>query len=143
MIASRLPLVICAALLAACARDDDRARSDDAPAAEATAQTAAVTPAERPGTQQAAGAAVAQVGGRLGVTVASLGDPAAGGLWLRTGLVQAVQPGRVVDADSGAEVTLELRPGASGGGGRLSMAGFAALGRSVTELPRLEVFADG
>ena len=136
-------VLLAAAIVGGCTVLRDAA-PEVAPSAE-PAQTPAERPAAEPGPDaEATGAPHGD--GRIGVTVASLGDPGAGGLWLRTGLVQSAQPGRVVDADSGAEVTLELRPvpaSQAGSGGRLSMDGFAALGRTVTELPRLEVFAGG
>lgn len=138
-----LSVLLAAAIVGGCALVRDVVPEATPSSSMAPAQA----PAEPAEVEAETAAAAAPRGdGRIGETVASLGDPGADGLWLRTGLVQSVQQGRVVDADSGAEVTLELRPvpaSQAGSGGRLSMDGFAALGRGVTELPRLEVFAGG
>ncbi len=82
-------------------------------------------------------------GTALGETVASLGNPAEPGFWLRTGLVQSVTQGRVARADGGAGVTVELRPSGNpaGGGSQLSLAAFRALNLSLTDLHRVEVSA--
>jgi hypothetical protein len=99
----------------------------------------ATTPAER------AAAAAPATGGRvLGRTLASLGDPAVPGFWLATPLVSAPAPGRVTHASGGASVRLELRPagGPAGGGSRMSLAAFRALGLPLTALAELEVVAE-
>lgn len=104
----------------------------DAVVDDAADETVAAPPPQRP--QPGAGA--------LGRTVASLGNPAEGGLWLVTGLVTQPGQGRVRDVQSGTTVVLELRPsgGARDGGSRLSLEGYRALGLSPVALPVLDVF---
>lgn len=103
--------------------------------------------AERPAAaREAEPAPVDAAGGAAGVlgrTVASLGDPAATGLWLATPLVDAPRPGHVRPVAGGAAIAVELRPtgGSPGSGSRLSLAGFQSLGLPVTALPELEVSA--
>lgn len=74
----------------------------------------------------------------LGKVVVALGSPAEQGLWLKTSLVTEVVEGRIETAE-GKSLTLELRPGT--GGALLSLAGFQALGLSLTGLPEVTVFA--
>lgn len=80
--------------------------------------------------------------GRLGNTVASLGDPGEDGFWLKTPLVSAPTPGRVVYVASGRSVQVELRPldGAAGGGSEISMAAMRLLDAPLTGLPELVVY---
>lgn len=119
-----------------------QARPGDTPRPPPGARTAeafdTTTAAQRAAAVQAAPTA----GAVLGQTVASLGNPAEPGFWLRTGLVQTVTPGRV-SAGSGAGVAVELRPSGNpaGGGSQLSLAAFRALNLSLTDLHRLEVSA--
>lgn len=83
--------------------------------------------------------------GRLGASVASLGDPAKPGLWLETPLVKTAGKGRVVWPSSGRWVAVALLP-ASGevtAGSRLSLDGFRALGAPLTDLIEIEVYAGG
>lgn len=84
-----------------------------------------------------------EAGTVLGETVASLGSPSEGGLWLRTPMVAAPRPGEVVALSGGARAQVELRPsgGEPGAGSRLSIAGFRALALPVTALPELRVIA--
>lgn len=79
----------------------------------------------------------------LGATLASLGSPAEQGFWLRTGLVTRVQPGRVELDTGGASLQVELRPSgaAPDAGSQLSLAAFRALDMPLTQLLRLQVFA--
>jgi hypothetical protein len=74
-------------------------------------------------------------------TVASLGDVARPGLWMRTPLVSAPMRGRVIDPATGASVVLDLIPleAAPGAGSRLSLAAYQALGLPLTSLPELRV----
>lgn len=90
----------------------------------------------------AATATPAKAGGRLGVTVASLGSPSEPGLWLKTPLVKSEQPGRVVYAVSGKSVAVTLIPidGPATGGSRMSLSTFQTLGAPLTGLPEVEVF---
>lgn len=100
------------------------------------------TPQER-----AAAAAVPVLGGekRLGLTVASLGDPSQAGFWIKTPLVSAPGKGRVVYSGTGKSVQLDLIPieGAGSAGSRLSLAAFRIIDAPLTELPEVEVFSGG
>ena len=49
-------------------------------------------------------------GGELGTTIAALGDPTIDGFWLKTPLVTAPTPGRIVYSSTGRSVRVELRP---------------------------------
>ncbi len=83
--------------------------------------------------------------GKLGTTVASLGDAAQPGLWLKTPLVRAEQPGRIRSVETGQSVAVTLIPieGPETAGSRLSLAAMQAIGASLTGLPEVEVTADG
>lgn len=84
--------------------------------------------------------ALAPQSGPLGETVASLGDPAQGGLWLKTPLAEVEQPGRVRTSDGrGIELTLIPIAGDDGAGSRLSLGGYQALGLSPADLVPLAV----
>lgn len=80
--------------------------------------------------------------GRLGTTVASLGDASQPGLWLRTPLVTAPGKGRVVNQATGKSVNVQLLPlgGAATAGSLMSMSAMQALGVGLTDLPNVEVF---
>lgn len=110
-------------------------------AAEATDQEAGATAeaAEQPTGDTAA---APPVSGRLGTTVASLGDPTRPGLWLETPLVSAEAPGRL-EAENGSSVAVTLMPsgGAPGSGSRISIMAMQALGLGLTDLPTLTVLA--
>lgn len=79
----------------------------------------------------------------LGETLASLGSPAEQGFWLRTGLVQSAQAGRV-SLPNGRSVAVELRPSGqpAGSGSQLSLAAFRALEVPLTQLVTLRVQAE-
>lgn len=77
----------------------------------------------------------------LGTVVASLGDPADPGFWLKTGLVDTLTPGRVETA-AGESANVELRPGGEGSSAQISLAAMRLLGLSLTDLPELTVYAD-
>lgn len=80
-------------------------------------------------------------GGRLGTTVASLGDATEGGFWLKTPLVTAAGKGRVVNPADGKSANVDLQPLAGGGAGsQISLAAMQTLGISLTDLPELEVW---
>lgn len=83
--------------------------------------------------------------GRLGRTVAGLGDPGRTGLWLETPLVSAGGKGRVVWPTKGRWVAVMLIPagGAATAGSRLSLEAFRALGAPLTDLIEVEVYAGG
>lgn len=104
-----------------------------APAVEALPQTPAV-PAVKPAGD-----------GRLGRTVAGLGDPGKPGLWLETPLVTAAGKGRVVWPSTGRWVAVALLPsgGAVTAGSRMSLDAFRALGAPLTDLIEVEVYAGG
>lgn len=83
--------------------------------------------------------------GKLGRTVAGLGDPARSGLWLETPLVTSGGKGRVVWPTTGRWVAVALIP-ASGevtAGSRLSVEAMRALDAPLTELIEVEVYAGG
>lgn len=98
----------------------------------ATEAGARDAPAEAPGMADPGGA-------ELGRVTVSLGDPTAPGFWLRSPLVKAARPGRVVTA-SGATVQVELLPGT--GAAQMSLAAYRALNLSLTDLPPVTVVAD-
>lgn len=78
--------------------------------------------------------------GVLGTTVASLGSVSEPGLWLKTPLVSAMQPGRVrLPGGSAIEVQLLPIEGAETAGSRISLAAMQALGVPLGDLPTLEV----
>lgn len=80
--------------------------------------------------------------GTIGRTVASLGNAAEPGLWLKTPLVSVEQPGRVYypETNATADVTLIPIDGPDTAGSRLSLAAMQALGAPLTGLPEVDVF---
>lgn len=80
--------------------------------------------------------------GSLGTTIASLGNPAEAGLWLKTPLVGQERAGRVVFPQTGKTVSVTLIPleGPKTGGSQLSLSAMQAIGAPLTELPTIEVF---
>lgn len=109
------------------------------PAARATVAELDTTTAE----QRAAAAEVPAAGAeeRLGTTVASLGNPNEGGLWMKTPLVSERADGRIVNPATGKSAKVELIPLAGGGSGsQVSLSALQLLGVSLTSLPTLEVF---
>lgn len=82
--------------------------------------------------------------GRLGQTIASLGDPTQPGFWLKTPLVTAETQGRIEGAD-GRSVQVRLLPlsGQPGAGSEISLSAMRGLGLSLTDLASLTVFAGG
>lgn len=77
--------------------------------------------------------------GKLGTTVASLGDPAEPGMWLETPLVKVRGPGQVVYQGRTADVELRPIDGPATSGSRMSLAAFQTLQVSVIDLPTIEV----
>ena len=75
----------------------------------------------------------------LGGVVVALGSPAEQGFWLRSALVTATGKGRVVTA-AGQSVNVDLQPGT--GAALLSLAAYRALGLGLTELPKVQVYAN-
>jgi hypothetical protein len=78
--------------------------------------------------------------GQLGTTVASLGSPTDGGLWLETPLVEVPTQGRI--EYNGQTVSVQLRPsgGDPGSGSEISVEAMRAIGAPLTGLPELTVF---
>lgn len=146
-----LPVLLSGLLLAGCAgglfsRDD----TGDAPEVPVSVIFGPgddiLRPERRPDTGAAPAAAQTRAapagGGVLGETLAGLGPPSEGGLWLRTGLVGSVQPGRV-QSESGATLSVELRPSGRepGAGSQISLEAMQALDLPLTRLATLRVFA--
>lgn len=94
-----------------------------------------VSEAEKAEATQIAAAATAAVSGAgpLGETVVSLGDPADGGLWVKTTLVSSDTPGTVT-ASSGEAVAVTLRPLPGEGGAQISLSALQALGLPLVGL---------
>lgn len=99
------------------------------------------TQAER----EAATAPVVSAERSLGTTVASLGAPTEPGFWLKTPLVSAEGPGRVVYPVTGKSVAVTLIPieGPVTAGSRLSLSALRLLEAPLTGLPEVEVYAGG
>ena len=81
-------------------------------------------------------------GGRLGTTIASLGDATEGGFWIKTPLVQSPGKGRIVDPATGRSVNVDLIPlsGPASGGSQVSLPALTTLGVDLTDLPELDVY---
>ncbi|WP_153010569.1 hypothetical protein [Falsirhodobacter sp. alg1] len=73
----------------------------------------------------------------LGSVVITLGNAAEPGFWLRSSLVKQTSKGRVETAD-GQTVAVDLLPGV--GSAQLSLAGYRALGLSLTSLPQVTIY---
>lgn len=82
---------------------------------------------------------------RLGETIASLGAPTDPGIWVKTGLVSELTPGRVEVAATGKSANIELRPsgGEAGAGSQISLAAMRLLDIPLTDLPKLVLYAAG
>lgn len=80
--------------------------------------------------------------GTIGRTIASLGNPAEPGLWLKTPLVDTRRQARVHSATSGKSVSVTLIPidGPRTAGSRMSLAAMQALGVSPADLVEVDVF---
>lgn len=83
--------------------------------------------------------AVAPATGALGVTIASLGNAAEPGLWLKTPLVRAEGPGMVTYSGKSVEANLIPIEGAATAGSRASLQLMQALGAPLTGLPEVSV----
>lgn len=81
-------------------------------------------------------------GAKLGTTIASLGDVAEPGFWLKTPLVKTAGKGRVEYPATGksAQVDLIPIPGEAGAGSRISLSAMRLLGADLTDLPELVVY---
>lgn len=77
----------------------------------------------------------------LGLTIASLGNPAEPGFWLKTPLVSEPGPGRVEFPEKGTSVIVELIPadGERGAGSQMSLAAMRLLDAPLTGLPEVRV----
>ena len=164
-----LPLFIVAAT-AGCSTLSDRFGMDasqsepaaasaptEAPAEAATAPAAATPPAASPiatggssaealdtttaAEREAASRAPASIGAALGTTVVSLGSATEPGLWLKTPLVDAEQPGRVTNPATGKSAAVTLIPleGPATAGSRMSLPALRLIGASLTDLTTVEV----
>jgi len=80
--------------------------------------------------------------GTLGRTVASLGNAAEPGLWMKTPLVDSERQARVFSPQTQKSVAVTLIPidGPDTAGSRLSLAAMQALGVSLGDLVEVEVF---
>ncbi|MEP2681426.1 MAG: hypothetical protein ABJP44_07075 [Sulfitobacter sp.] len=168
-----LPLFIVAAT-AGCSTLSDRFDMDasqsepaaasaptEAPAEAATAPAAATPPAASPiatggssaealdtttaAEREAASRAPASTGAALGTTVVSLGSATEPGLWLKTPLVDAEQPGRVTNPATGKSAAVTLIPleGPATAGSRMSLPALRLIGASLTDLTTVEVSTEG
>lgn len=92
--------------------------------------------------EKAAATAPTATGGRLGTTIASLGDATEGGFWIKTPLVKAPGKGRIVDKATGKSVNVDLLPlaGPASAGSQVSLPALTTLGADLTDLPELEVY---
>lgn len=119
------------------APDKDARTVDEFDTTSAAARSAAL---EKDITPQAPGD-----GRLLGVSIASLGDPAQVGFWLKTPLVTTEQPGRAVFAETERSVQVQLIPsgGSVGSGSQLSLAAMRLLEAPLTGLVELSVYAEG
>lgn len=144
-------LCLCAGLLAGCNMDQQATttRPQVPPPAASTAATSVLQGGGQTvaaldtatAAEKAAAAAPAKGGGKLGSTVASLGDATEGGFWIKTPLVKAPAKGRVVNPADGKSANVDLQPLSGGGAGsQLSLAAMQALGLSLTDLPEVEVW---
>ena len=119
-------------------------RGDDAPRMEAPETGGAQLSAEAQDDEGAGEEAPAgALTGSLGTSVASLGTATEQGMWIKTALVSAPQPGRVRAAETGREVAVTLRPlagGSAGAGARLSLQAMQGLGLPLTALAEVEIF---
>lgn len=109
------------------------------PAARASAAQLDTTTAQQ---RAAAAQAPAAAETRLGMTVASLGNPTEGGFWIKTPLVKERGIGRIVNPANGKSSRVDLIPldGPVSGGSQVSLPALQLLGISLTDLPQIEVF---
>ncbi|CUJ99926.1 hypothetical protein PH7735_02273 [Shimia thalassica] len=101
-----------------------------------------VRPVSRPdGSAVVSPVAATSVSGPLGTTIASLGDPAEAGMWLKTPKVTTNQPGRVTYKGRTQDVTLVPIEGEASAGSRISLSAMQALGIPLTDLAEVSVEA--
>lgn len=79
---------------------------------------------------------------KLGQTIASLGNPAEGGFWIKTPLVSQPGIGRIVNPLTGKSARVDLIPlaGPASGGSQVSLPALRLIGVSLTDLPMIEVY---
>ncbi|WP_299904506.1 hypothetical protein [uncultured Paracoccus sp.] len=109
------------------------------PAARASAASLNTTTTEQ---RAAAAAPSAEAETKLGSTIASLGDAAEPGFWIKTPLVKSRGVGRIVNPANGKSAKVDLIPldGPASAGSQVSLPALQLLGVSLTDLPTLEVF---
>ena len=75
----------------------------------------------------------------------SLGSATEPGLWLKTPLVDAQQPGRVTNPATGKSAAVTLIPleGPATAGSRMSLPALRLIGASLTDLTTVEVSTEG
>ena len=93
--------------------------------------------------EKAAASKPVATGGRLGTTVASLGDATQGGFWIKTPLVRSIGKGRIVNPATGKSVNVDLLPlsGPASAGSQVSLPALTTLGADLTDLPEVEVYS--
>ncbi|MGI3170828.1 hypothetical protein ACRARG_16885 [Pseudooceanicola sp. C21-150M6] len=120
------------------------------PAAAVQNGAGQMRPPARPGEGEAEDAEAASItpppstpalptAGPLGTTIASLGNAAEPGMWIKTPLTQTKGPGTV--SYNGKTVNVELIPleGPVSGGSRISLQAMQAIGAALTDLPEVTV----
>lgn len=81
--------------------------------------------------------------GLLGETVATLGDPAQPGFWLKTPLVKTERVGRIErEGGAVAQVTLIPLEGEATSGSQISLSAMRALDIGLTDFATLKVYAN-
>jgi len=74
------------------------------------------------------------------VTVATLGNPAQTGFWIKTSLVDEQTKGQIASAANGAKVSLTLIPLEAAGGSQLSLSAMRMLQVPLTSLVEVKVY---
>ena len=77
----------------------------------------------------------------LGTTIASLGNPAETGFWLKTPLIDKKQLGRIILLETGKLANVTLIPlDIKSGGSQISLSAMRLLGASLADLPEIKVY---
>ncbi|MFD2843127.1 hypothetical protein [Paracoccus cavernae] len=120
-----------------CGRDGSRC-ADPRASAKTAAQFDTTTTAQK----AAAAAPPASAEKKLGLTVASLGDPTQPGFWIKTPLVKSAGKGRIVNPANGKSAKVDLQPlaGPASSGSQVSLPALQLIGISLTDLPSVEVY---
>lgn len=113
-----------------------------APIPRASAKTAAQFDTTTTAQKAAAAAPPASAEKKLGLTVASLGDPTQPGFWIKTPLVKSAGKGRIVNPANGKSAKVDLQPlaGPASSGSQVSLPALQLIGISLTDLPSVEVY---